>query len=207
MAALALPASSASAPERASAVTVSNFKLNARWKEGWLTASLHFTLAGASKINVAVRPVKPGQPLAHEVYTVSGSATETIKLPPRPLPGEYVMNVKGAAPTKFTIPTPVEGVSDSATISTTVGGKSVRTISGAHELWVRFHFVVPPPGAKTVKIEWRTPSFTFIGAVTKPYTTTIDSDLKSNAALPKGTWYAILKVGSKIAKRQDIRVT
>jgi hypothetical protein len=205
--ALAVPASSSGAPQHASAVTVSNFKLSATWKEGWLTASLHFTLAGATSINVSVRPVTPGSPLAHKVYAVTGSAAETIKLPVRPRPGDYVMNVSGAAPTRFTIPTPAEGISDSATISATVGGKSTRTIANAHELWVRFHFLVPPPGAKTVKIEWRTPSFTFVGAVTKPYSTTIDSDLKSNAALPKGTWYAILMVGSKIAKRQDVRVT
>ena len=58
-----------------------------------------------------------------------------------------------------------------------------------------------------MKIVWRTPSFQFVGAVNKPYATTIDSTLASNAALPKGTWYALMYVNGKVAKRQDVRVT
>lgn len=140
-------------------------------------------------------------------FTKSGTSAETIELPARLAPRAYVLKV-GSETAKFTVPTPSEGVVDSAVVSTTQGGKSAAAVaSSPHVLWARFHFLVPPPGTKTVKIEWRTPSFTFIGAVAKPYATTIDSDLESNAALPKGTWYATLVVNGKIAKRQDVRVT
>ena len=154
-------------------------------------------------------PVKPGPVAKAQQYTFAspGSKAETISLPPRLEPGDYVLKV-GDATTTFTVPSPPEGVVDSATISLAKGGTSAKAVpSTSHSLWVRFHFLVPPTGAKTVKIEWRTPSFQFIGAVTKPYSTTIDSNLASNSALPKGTWYAMLLVNGKVAKRQDVRVT
>jgi hypothetical protein len=195
----------------ATSVTLTNVHLTGGWKEGWLTAVVHFTVNadGAASVQATVRPVNPGPVAKVEQYTFasSGSKEEAIPLPARLKPGDYVLKVGDAAHT-FTVPTPPEGVVDSATISLAKGGASAKTVpSTSHALWVRFHFLVPPTGAKTVKIEWRTPSFQFIGAVTKPYSTTIDSNLGSNAALPKGTWYAMLFVDGKIAKRQDVRVT
>jgi hypothetical protein len=214
----ALPAAAAlalalvlSAAGSAASVTLSNVHLAGGWKEGWLTASIHFTVNadGATAVQATVRPVKPG-PVAkvqHYTFASAGSTAETIPLPARLKPGDYTLKV-GDATSKFTVPTPPEGVVDSATVSTAKGGKSAKTVpSSTHSLWVRFHFLVPPTSAKTVKIEWRTPSFQFIGAVTKPYTATIDSNLASGGALPKGTWYAMLLVNGKVAKRQDVRVT
>ncbi len=147
-------------------------------------------------------------------FAKAGTFTETLALPARLAPRAYVLHVNGSAggralpevDSSFTVPTPPEGVVDSAAISSTRGGKSVHVVPGAHELWARFHFLVPPD-AKTVKVVWRTPSYTFVGAATKPYTSTIDSFVSSTAPLPKGTWYAILTVNSKIAKRVDVRVT
>jgi hypothetical protein len=195
----------------AATVTLSNVHLTGGWKEGWLTASIHFTMnaSGATSVQATVRPVKPGPVAKVQQYTFtsSGSKAEMIPLPARLTPGDYVLKV-GTATSKFAVPSPPEGVVDSATISLSKGGKSAKAVpSTSHSLWVRFHFLVPPAGAKTVKIEWRTPSFQFIGAVTKPYATTIDSNLASGAALPKGTWYAMLLVNGKVAKRQDVRVT
>jgi hypothetical protein len=206
--ALVLPAAAPAAPS--ATVTLSNVHLTASWKEGWLTANLHFTVTahGATNVTAVVRPVKPGRPAAaqHISFTSASSKNATLKLPPRLPPGEYVLSAADAKST-FTVPTPAEGVVDTATISKTKGGASAKSVSGPHELWVRFHFLIAPPGAKTVKIEWRTPSFTFVGAVTKPYATTIDSNLASSSPLPTGTWYAILMVDGKIAKRQDVHVT
>jgi hypothetical protein len=192
-------------------VGLSNVHLSAVWNQGWLTGNLHFTITvgGAARVQASIRPVVSGPVAAVKQYsfTESGTAAETIKLPPRLSPRAYVLKV-GTESAKFTVPTPSEGVVDTAIVSTSQGGKSAKSVpSSTHTLWARFHFLIPPPGTKTVKIEWRTPSFTFIGAVTKPYTTVIDSDLKSNQALPKGTWYATLVVDGKIAKRQDVRVT
>ena len=202
---------SAATAAASASVGLSNVHLSAVWNEGWLTGNLHFTVtvSGPTNVQASVRPVSPGPVAAVKQYsfTKAGAAAETIKLPARLAPKAYVLKV-GTATAKFTVPTPVEGVVDSAVVSTTQGGKSTKTVpSSTRTLWVRFHFLVPPTGTKSVKVEWRTPSFTFIGAVTKPYATTIDSDLKSNAALPVGTWYATLVVDGKIAKRQDVRVT
>jgi hypothetical protein len=206
--ALTVPAGAAVAHTTTS-VQLSNVQLKASWKEGWLTANLHFTVKvdGATTVTAVVRPVAAGPVAANKAYSfgAAGSANETITLPPRLVPSSYTLKV-GDTTTKFTVPAPPEGVVDSATISTTKGGKSQKTISGPKALWVRFHFLVPPTGAKTVKIVWRTPSFQFVGAVNKPYATTIDSTLASNAALPKGTWYALMYVNGKVAKRQDVRV-
>ncbi len=206
---LLLPSAVSAAP--AASVGLSDVHLSAVWNQGWLTGNLHFTVtvSGPTSVQATVRPVSPGPVAALKQYsfTQSGAASETIKLPARLQPRAYVLKV-GTATANFTVPTPAEGVVDTAVVSTTQGGKSAKAVpSSTHTLWVRFHFLVPPPGTKTVKVEWRTPSFTFLGAVTKPYATTIDSDLKSNEALPRGTWYATLVVGGKIAKRQDVRVT
>jgi hypothetical protein len=209
-AALLLPASVSAAP--ASSVGLSNVHLSAVWREGWLTGNLHFTIAvsGPANVQASVRPVVPGPVAAAKQYsfTKSGSAAETIKLPARLVPRAYVLKV-GSETAKFTVPAPTEGVVDSGVVSTTQGGKSVRSIpSSTHVLWARFHFLVPPADkTKTVKVEWRMPNFTFIGAATKPYATTINSELKSNEALPTGTWYATLVVNGKVAKRQDVHVT
>ena len=207
--AVAVPAGAAVA-RSTSSVQLSNVQLKASWKEGWLTANLHFTVKvdGATTVKAVVRPVAPGPVAANKAYSfgAAGSANETITLPPRLAPQAYTLKV-GDTTTKFTVPKPPEGVVDTATISTTKGGKSQKVISAPKALWVRFHFLVPPTGAKTVKIVWRTPSFQFVGAVNKPYATTIDSTLASNAALPKGTWYALMYVDGKVAKRQDVRVT
>ncbi|HEX4520575.1 MAG TPA: hypothetical protein VH063_13425 [Gaiellaceae bacterium] len=204
-----LPATASATP--ASSVGLSNVHLSAVWNEGWLTGNLHFTVtvSGAANVQASVRPVSSGPVAAvkHYAFTKSGAVAETIKLPARLPPKDYVLKV-GSQTAKFTVPTPAEGIVDNAVVSTSQGGKSTKAVpSSTHILWVRFHFLVAPPGSKNVKIEWRTPSFTFIGAVTKPYATTIDSDLKSNVALPKGTWYATLVVDGKVAKRQDVRVT
>jgi hypothetical protein len=209
IAGLLLPAAASGAP--ASSVGLKNVHLNAVWNQGWLTGDLHFTISvgGPASVQASVRPVAAGPVATVKRYsfTKSGTAAETIKLPPRLMPRAYVLKV-GSESANFTVPTPSEGVVDSGVVSTTQGGKSAKSVpSSTHILWARFHFLVAPPGTKSVKIEWRTPSFTFIGAITKPYATTIDSDLKSSAALPKGTWYATLVVNGKIAKRQDVRVT
>jgi hypothetical protein len=216
--ALASAGSAVSQTTASGPISVTNVRLSAVWKEGWLTGSIRFSIVvtGPASVSASVRPVVPGPLSAHDDYslTKSGSFTETIKLPPRLLPRQYVLKLTGTsgakalpeADTHFTVPAPPEGVVDLATISAGKNGKATHVLASPHELWVRFHFLVPPT-AKTVKVVWRTPSYTFVGAVTKPYATTIDSFISSGSPLPQGTWYAILMVNGKTAKRQDVRVT
>ena len=208
--ALVLPASSTAAPATASSVTVSNFKLSASWAKSWLTASVKFTISCRVEVRAyqhSVRPVAPGPVAAHKVYTLSsGSTTETIPLPPRLVPREYTLNVTGAPATKFTIPTPPEGVVDIAAISTTQGGKPVTSVPNAKVLWARFHFLAAP-STKTVTIVWKTPGFKYVGKVNKPYTSTVQSDLSASQQMAPGTYYAYLKVGTKITFAKEVHVT
>ena len=96
---------------------------------------------------------------------------------------------------------------DSAAISAAEGGPATTIVKGpVKELWVRFHFLAPPR-ARTVKIVWRTPSFKFVGAVTKPFATGMDSSLRGSAPLARGRWYAIVSVDGTIVKRLGVRVT
>lgn len=216
--ALVLPATSAGS-QQSPTLSVSNVKLSGGWKEGWLTATLHFTITVGDAANVTafIRPAAGGPVGATKDYAITqaGTITETLAMPKRPLPKAYVLRVfgrsgAGALPkvdTQFTVPSPPEGISDGAAISESQGGKELHAVKGpVMELWARFHFFAPPD-AKTVVIVWRTPSYKFIGAATKPYKTTIDSFLRSTSPIPTGIWYAVMKVNGKIAKRIDIRIT
>jgi hypothetical protein len=202
--ALALPTAGSAAT-----VALSNVKVAGAWNQGWLYASLHFTVrvSGPTTVVASIRSTS-GRLVtaAHYSFTSAGAKSESIKLPARVPPGSYVLKA-GDATSTFAVPNPPEGVVDSATISTTQGGKSVKALAAPKELWVRFHFLSKPPTAKSVKIEWRTPSYTFVGAVNKPVSTTVDGFVKATVPLPKGTWYAIIEVNGKVAKRQDVRLT
>jgi hypothetical protein len=207
---VALALSAAASAATAPTAKLSNVKLSAIWKEGWLTASLHFdvTSSGAGDLQATVRPVQPG-PVAsvqHFTFTQAGTSSETIKLPARLPPRAYTLKV-GDATSSFTIPTPPEGVVDSAIISTSKNGKSLHTLPSTKEMWVHFHFMTAPPTAKTVEVEWRTPQFKFVGEVKRSYNANIYSQIASSAPLPAGTWYALLLVNGKVAKRQDFRIS
>jgi hypothetical protein len=204
---LLLPTAASGAP--ATSVTLSNVIVHAAWDQGWLTGSVHFTVTagGPAAVTASIRSTS-GRLVtaAHYSFSAAGSQAETIKLPARVPPGDYVLKA-GDATSRISVPNPPEGVIDSATISTTEGGKSVTSLPATKELWVSFHFLTKPPEAKTVKIEWRTPSFQFVGAVNKPVATTVNGFVKATVPLPKGTWYAIIEVNGKVAKRQDVHLT
>ncbi len=206
-AAVALPSSASGAS--ASTVALKDVTVKAAWNQGWLTGSLHFTVSssGPAAVTASIRSTS-GRLVtaAHYSFPSAGTQAESIKLPPQVPPGDYVLKA-GNATSKFAVPNPPEGVIDTATISAKQGGKSVKSLADTNEIWVRFHFLSKPPDAKTVKIEWRTPSYTFVGAVNKPVATTIDGFVKASVPLPKGTWYAIIEVNGKVAKRQDVKLT
>jgi hypothetical protein len=193
----------------AATVALSKVKIDAAWDQGWLTGSLQFTVSasGAGPVTASIRSASGHLVTAsHYSFSAAGAKAETIKLPSRVPPGGYVLTA-GDATSKFSVPNPPEGVIDTATISKTQGGKPVTSLPDTDEIWVRFHFLAKPPSATTVKVEWRTPSYTFVGAITKPVATTIDGFVKASVPLPKGTWYAIIEVNGKVAKQQDVKLT
>jgi hypothetical protein len=219
----------AAATRRGPTLTVSNVHVQARWREGWFTGSVRFsaTVSDPSELTAYVRPAKGGGVLAKMDYSIAqaGAVTETLPLPARPVPGTYRLRVFGKSGTTslpqtqddFVVPAPVEGLVDKGWISVAKAGRPTpnQSLKGPlREMWVRFHFLVPPTQhPKTVKIVWHTPSsprggYRVVGIATKPYAATIDSFVRSltPAPLQRGKWYAILVVGGKIAKRAEKRI-
>ena len=193
--------------------------MRASWNNSRLNARVRFsvTVKGASHFVAEVRPATGGGFRSKRNYTTTrgGTFPEQIGLPATTPPGHYKLQVVAttgnATPARrvesLTLKAPPQGIVDSAAISATQGGGAAATVKGpVKELWVRFHFLSPPK-ARKVKIVWRTPSFKFVGAVTKPFMTTMDSSLRGSAPLAPGRWYAILSVDGTIVKRLGVRVT
>ena len=207
--ALALSVLSTAAPAATRSVGFSNVKLSASWSKSWLTASVTFTIAldAPARVEVLIRPVVPGPTVAAKVFALGAGATsETITFPARLRPGGYALEAPGAAPARFTIPTPPEGVVDTASVSRTEGGKAVTSVASPKVLWVRFHFLARP-ATRTVTVLWETPGFRYVGKVNKPYAATIDSDLSSNLTFGDGSYYAYLEIGGKITFAKEVHVT
>jgi len=207
------------APPAPTSLGLSGVSLKAAWTNSRLSARLRFTVTvkGASHFVAEVRPASGGGFRSKRNYTTTrgGTFPEQLGLPATTPPGNYRLQVvatTGNAPPaigvhSFTLKAPPQGIVDAAAISTAQGGKGATTVKGpVKELWVRFHFLSPPRN-KQVKIVWRTPSFRFVGAVTKPFATTMDSSLRGSAPLARGRWYAIVSVNGTIVKRLGVRVS
>jgi hypothetical protein len=202
-------------------LTLDTATVTASWKESWLTGSVAFsgTVSAQAELTVFLRRVNPAPTVVAAKKTLTagpGGYSGTLSLPPRARPGDYVLRVVGTsggvklapAETPVTVPAPPEGVIDKASVSVTQGGKSVRRVKGpVKQLFARFHFIVPPEVRSAVRLVWRTPQFNFVGEVRKPYSTTMDTFIKSGSPLPKGTWYCLLQVNEVVVKRVAVRVT
>jgi hypothetical protein len=220
-----LAGSSALASQQAGpTLTISSTTLKASWKEGWFKGSVKFkvSVGGSAQLDASLRSTATHKVVANMNFSVgsSGSATKTLAFPARPVPGAYVLDVSGTsggssvkADRNVTVPTPSEGVVDRSYASKSQSGSSVHVIHHASKIWATFHFLTRPKGG-TVKFIWRTPSYKFVGAVTKPYHTTIQTYvwaklLSKNGPLllQKGTWYCIMTAGGKVSKRVSVKVT
>jgi hypothetical protein len=217
---LVLVTPAAGAPRQAPTLRIDRVDLTAKWREGWLTGAVEFAgnVSAPSALTAFVRPADhPSRITARMDYAVgAGPFTETLKLPARPLPGTYVLRVFGTSGTSLlpkvdtnvTLAPPAEGIVDRAYVSLTPTGPPIRVVQGPRKrLFAHFHFLVPPE-APAVTVDWRTPTYRFVGAKTYRYTPRIDSFVRSTRTpLDRGIWYAILHVGSTIAKRVSVRIT
>jgi hypothetical protein len=207
-------------PTGTTSLALSGAKLSADWRDSRLAGKVRFsiTVKGASHLTATVRRAPAGQIEAQRNYQTNrgGTFQEILRLSPRSAPGTYVLTVRGttgnASPAvreaTVTLKPPPEGIVDQASISLSRSGAPVSEVgAGARKLWVRFRFLSPPAGAGKVRIAWRTPSYKLVGAVTKPYASTVASYVSANKPLASGRWYAILTVDGTIVKRVGVRIT
>jgi hypothetical protein len=208
------------------ALTISGAVANAHWRQGWLRpgATVRFTgnVEAPSSLTAALRPVdRPGVVTARIVFDVAGAGpfSEQLRLPPRPLPGNYSLRVGGTSgetrltpvDVPVTIPAPTEGVLDQAEVGTTPSGPwllyrsgSPPVVHGSHkELWMRFRFLYPPSG-KNIELVWKLHWHTVVGKVYKLYKNTLTTSVTSGAPLPSGHWSAVLKIDGRVAKKMDV---
>jgi hypothetical protein len=211
-------------------LTLTSASVTAKWREGWLQKGrvvLRGSVEGPARLQAVLRPAQPGKVTALARITVAraGPYKVVLRLPKRPRPGTYQATVSGQSGSTalpkverdVLLPAPAEGIVDTVIVSATANGAKKTVLRGRrHQVFVRFHFFTPPNSRK-VAIVWRTPSYRFVcqtstGPVrgcklVKPYATTIRTFLRSRATpLQKGTWYCILHVGNKIAKRAAVRL-
>jgi hypothetical protein len=199
-------------------LTLSSAKLSASWKESWLTGSVKFagTVTGPADLTAVVRPVgRAGPPVAAGTFSTTGSFSQVLKLPARPLPGKYRLTVSGqssgtrlTATRDLTLPAPIEGIVDQAYASSTKGGAPIKTVKSPRtELWVHYHFVVKPK-LNTVRVGWHSPDFRWYGQRTYPYKATVESRVHTTGGLTlkRGVWYVYIWSSDRVVKRASIRI-
>ena len=202
-------------------VTFTDSTTSMKWRQGYLTGSVRFTVETTEPATVFVfvrRSSGKGSVLASkQLDLVPGTpVTETIKLPPQPKPGEYRLraslvtpagNIGLATERRVVIPSPPEGVVAKAVVSRQRGGANVATISGVSQMWVRFRFLALPRKGAQKKVFWFSPSAKLIGIVVKSDQFVVDSYIRNqNGVLPKGNWEARLVIGGVIARRTFVRI-
>lgn len=202
-------------------VTFTDSASTMKWRQGFLTGSVRFTVQSTEAATVLVfvrRRSGKGPVLVAKQYDLAAQQplTETLKLPPQPKPGEYRLraslvtpagNVPLAAERRIVIPSPREGVVAKALVSRQRGGANVTSISGVSQMWVRFRFVALPRKGATKKVFWFSPSARLIGIVVKSDQFVVDSFIRNRAGvLPKGNWEARLVVDGVIARRTFVRI-
>jgi hypothetical protein len=194
--------------------------VSASWRESWLTGSVRFsgTVGAAAQLNASLRPAGRPGPQAAKVQLSAGADgrfSGQLKLPARLRPGSYLIRVWGTSGTatltpverEVTVPAPREGVVDRAYASATKTGAATVSVSGPRrELWAHFHFVVRPRSGR-VTASWYTPSFTWVGTVTRTYRADFETFVRAPTGLQRGRWWCVLKSSGRVVKRVRVRIT
>jgi hypothetical protein len=203
------------------AVTFTDSKTSMKWRQGFLTGSVRFTVQSTEPATVFVyvrRSSGKGPVVVGKRYDLAAATplTDSLKLPAQPMPGEYRLRASLVTPAgniglpterRVVIPSPIEGVVAKAVVSKQRGGTNVTTISGVSQMWVRFRFKSLPRKGVAKRVLWFSPQGQLIGTVVKSDQFVVDSFIRNrNGALPKGNWEARLVIGGKIARRTFVRV-
>lgn len=187
------------------------------WRQGWFKGSVEFsaTASAAAQVVATIRSAKTKKVITapRRFSVAAGTFTNTIALSGRPLPGTYRLGLRLAgssanqAEKSFTVPTPVEGVSDRGYASATRDGRAKRVFHRTHKIFAHFHFLVRPQASK-VRFVWRRPDYKVVGTITKRYRDYFWTYVLSKGALlTPGTWYCYVRVSGKTAKALSVRVT
>jgi hypothetical protein len=218
----------ASARRDAPSVSLDGAVVTATWSQGWLKPGAAIRFRGSvdapAKLSAILKPLdRPAIVTARLDFDVaqSGGFTETLKLPPRPLPGAYILRLVGASASEqvdpasldVQIPAPPEGVLDKAEVSgnpdgpwLTYNGSSGPSLHGQYkDLWMRFHFLYPPSG-NTVELLWTLRLHRVVGHVCRRYQDVIETHAGATSPLPVGIWKVVLKIDGRVAKQMDVRL-
>ena len=205
-------------------LTINNATVTAKWRESWLKGNVRFsaTVSASAQLEATLRSQKTHRLVSRPLdFSVGGGTfTKTIKLSARPVPGTYRLRITGTsggttlpnADRLVSVPAPQEGVVDRSYASKSKNSSAVHVIRGAHQIFAHFHFLTRPKD-RFVRFIWRTPSYKFIGAVTKKYRENVWTFVRAKrlphgyAFLQKGTWYCIMRASGRVAKRVSVRVT
>jgi len=201
-------------------ITIDTTTVSASWRESWLTGSVRFSgsVGASADLTASLRPARrPGSQKAKITLAAGadGRFAGQLKLPNRLLPDVYLLRVWGTSAgakltpieREVTVPAPREGVVDRGFTSLTKGGPPTILAKGPRkELWAHFHFIVPPRSGR-VTATWYTPSFKYLGTVTRSYKEDFDTFVRAQTPLQPGKWWCILKSSGRVIKRARIRIT
>jgi hypothetical protein len=201
-------------------ITIETASVSADWRESWLTGSVRFSgsVGATAELTASLRPARrPGSQKAKITLAAGadGRFAGLLKLPNRLLPDVYLLRVWGTSSganltpieREVTVPAPREGVVDRGFTSLTKGGSPTILAKGPRkELWAHFHFLVPPKSGR-VTATWYTPSFKYLGTVTRLYKADFDTFVRAQTPLQPGKWWCILKSSGRVIKRARIRIS
>jgi hypothetical protein len=153
------------------------------------------------------------------VLAPSGEFTLSPRLPPKLLPGSYVLTASARldgsrlppATQRVVVPAPPEGVIARAYMSATSGGRAVESLPLTTKRFYA-HFVFAPAGRTKfpLTVEWYGPRGTFIGRKGKPNAARVDSFVAfppgMSEARKAGTWGCILRAGGVIVRNLFVRL-
>jgi len=215
VAALGIGATAASPPP----LTLDAPAVSAVWKESWLTGSVRFSgsVGAAAQLNASLRPADRPGPQAAKAQLAAGADgrfSGRLTLPARLLPGAYLLRVWGTSgdatltpvERRVAVPAPPEGVVDRAYTSTSKRGAATVAVRGPRkELWAHFHFLVRPRTGR-LTASWYTPSFTWVGTVTRAYRADFETFVRAPTGLQRGRWWCVLKSSGRVVKRVRVRI-
>jgi PKD repeat protein len=185
-----------------------------RWKASRLTGKLlvKFTPPPASALRIAITSAD-GKKTYRDQVVPPGKTEVTLTLPPRLLPGRYLVRLGGtsggaaiaAATAPFSVPRPKEGVVSFAYLTSRKNGQPRTVIAGFQtSLYAYVTFASPPRGA--VQVKWFGPKGER-GATSGPYRNKrLEFYVRQPRGLSRGTWRAQVLSKGRIAYQLKIKI-
>jgi hypothetical protein len=202
------------------ALSVTKAALEVKWKQ---SRSEGRVIVGGSTSHDAslLVTLKPGSEASKAVLirrkaVKAGGFNVSLPVPDRLRPGRYVLIVEPtlqgialpAQKSTLKLAPPKEGVVATAYISTTRGGKPVKSVpKGTKKLYAYFKYATGGMSKLPLTVEWYGPKGTLVGATKKPRKPVVETFIAYGPGLFKGTWGCILRAGGVIVEDVFIRVS